>query len=154
VTREEQAGRAREVMKGEQFGVFAFGSGDDQPPYTSVMFFAETPDLEVIFCTSGGAKLEYAREGAGACVQVDTRGVGLEQMARFARVTLQGHLHLAQGSEAERLQRAYVAKLPHAEVFLKQPDVLTFLLRPTRLRFARGFGERFELEFRPPPSAG
>ena len=139
-------------MRGEPFAVFAFGSCDASPPYTSVMFFAETPELEVIFCTGGGTKLEYAHDGSGACVQIDTRGVGLENMARFARITLQGALHLAEAAEATALQRIYVEKLPNAEVFLKQPRVKTFLGRPARLRFARGLGESFELRF-PFPSA-
>jgi nitroimidazol reductase NimA-like FMN-containing flavoprotein (pyridoxamine 5'-phosphate oxidase superfamily) len=145
--RDEQVEVVRKVLQSEQFCVFAFGSGGPEPPYTSVMFFAETPSLELVFCTGGGVKLEYAGEGSGACAQVDTRAVGLEHMADFARITVQGYLHLAEGDEAERLQAGYVEKLPHAQVFLGRPGVKTFLLRPSRLRFARGFGESFELAF-------
>jgi hypothetical protein len=113
------------------------------------MFFAETPDLRVIFGTSeGSGKTVYARDGNGVCVQVDTRGVGVENMSAFARITLQGRLRLArEAEEIAALHSVYVEKLPFAKVFLDRPGVLTFVVEPLRLVFARGFAESFDLDF-------
>ncbi|MFQ5697610.1 MAG: hypothetical protein ACE5IL_04910 [Myxococcota bacterium] len=137
----------REVLSEQSFGVFAFSGEGDDPPYTSVMFFAETPGLEIVFCTGGSGKLQLAREGSGACVQIDNREIGLDRFTEFTRVTVQGKLHRATGEEQAQLLGLYVEKLPQAETFLKQPGLATLLLRPQRLVFSRGFAERFELEF-------
>jgi general stress protein 26 len=150
MTREEQLATVREVLQGESFAVFAFAGEPSAPPSSAVMFFAETPDLRVIFGTSeGSAQTAYARDGNGVCVQIDTRGVGVDHMSAFARISLQGRLRLARGpDEIAALQSVYLDKLPFAKVFLDRPGVLTFAVEPQRLVFARGFGERFDLEFR------
>lgn len=147
MTRQEQLDCAREILGEQSFGVFAFSGRGDDPPYTSVMFFAATPGLEIVFCTGGSGKLELASEGAGACVQIDNREIGLERFSEFTRVTVQGRLHRATGEEEQRLLGLYVEKLPQAEAFLRQPGLATLLLRPLRLIFSRGFAERFEIEF-------
>jgi nitroimidazol reductase NimA-like FMN-containing flavoprotein (pyridoxamine 5'-phosphate oxidase superfamily) len=141
----------REVLRGESFAVFAFAGPPGEPPYTSVMFFAETDDLDVVFATGAGSqKTSYARDGGGACAQFDTRGVGLDNFEKFARVTLQGRLEQLRTPEATAEAHAlYVAKLPFAAKFLR-PGVLTYRLHPTRAVCARGFRERFELEFPAP----
>jgi nitroimidazol reductase NimA-like FMN-containing flavoprotein (pyridoxamine 5'-phosphate oxidase superfamily) len=151
MTREEQLAAVREVLRGESFGVFAFAGAAGEPPYTSVMFFAETDDLRIVFATSPGSlKTTYARDGNGACAQFDTRGVGLDNFAKFARVTLQGRLEAVLSPEAAAEAHAlYVKKLPFAKAFLR-PGVLTYRLHPSRVICARGFQERFELEFSAP----
>ncbi len=151
MTREEQLATVREVLRGESFGVFAFAGAAHEPPYTSVMFFAETDELEIVFATSAGSlKTSYARNGNGACAQFDTRGVGLDNFAQFARVTLQGRLEQLVTPEATAEAHAlYVKKLPFAKAFLR-PGVLTYRLHPAHLVFARGFRERIELEFPAP----
>jgi hypothetical protein len=152
VTREERIEVVRDVLSGESFAVFAFAGADREPPYTSVMYFAETPALEVVFTTSPGThKAVYTGAGNGVCVQVDTRGVGLENMSRFARVTLQGRLErVGDPGEVADLHALYGAKLPNARVFLTNPKLLTFRVSPLQVVFARGFGEHFELEFSEP----
>ena len=135
------------VMASESFAVFAFAGEAGEPPYSSVMFFAETPDLEVIFGTSPGAmKGRYLEPDNGCVVQVDTRGVGLENVSQFARITLQGRLELLDGEPREAALATYAAKLPHAKVFLARPGVQIWRVRPLYLVFSRGFGERFELD--------
>ena len=151
MTREEALAAVSEVLRGESFAVFAFAGGTGEPPYTSVMFFAETDDLEIVFATSAGSlKASYARDGNGACAQFDTRGVGLDNIAKFARVTLQGRLEQLVTPEATAEAHAlYVKKLPFAKAFLR-PGILTYRLHPARVVCARGFQERFELEFPAP----
>jgi nitroimidazol reductase NimA-like FMN-containing flavoprotein (pyridoxamine 5'-phosphate oxidase superfamily) len=149
MSREEQLATALEVLGGENFAAFAFAGEGNAPPYTSVMFFAATPDLRVVFGTSeGSGKTAYARDGNGVCVQVDTRGVGVENMSAFARITLQGRLHLArEADEIAALHSVYFEKLPFAKPLMDRPGVLTFVVEPSRLVFARGFAERFDLDF-------
>jgi nitroimidazol reductase NimA-like FMN-containing flavoprotein (pyridoxamine 5'-phosphate oxidase superfamily) len=153
MTREEKLAAVREVLRGESFAVFAFAGAPGEPPYTSVMFFAETDDLEILFATSPGSfKVSYTRDGNGACAQFDTRGVGLENFAKFARVTLQGRIErLATPETTAEAHAIYLKKLPFAKPFLR-PGVLTFRLHPTRVVCARGFQERIELEFPAPQS--
>jgi nitroimidazol reductase NimA-like FMN-containing flavoprotein (pyridoxamine 5'-phosphate oxidase superfamily) len=148
MTREEQLAAVREVLRGESFGVFAFAGAPGEPPYTSVMFFAETDRLEIVFATSPGSiKASYASDGNGACAQFDTRSVGLDNFAQFARVTLQGRLEKLATAEATADAHAlYLKKLPFAKPFLR-PGILTYRLHPLRVVCARGFQERFELEF-------
>jgi nitroimidazol reductase NimA-like FMN-containing flavoprotein (pyridoxamine 5'-phosphate oxidase superfamily) len=154
MTREEQLAAIREVCRGESFAVFAFaGAAPGDPPYSTVMFFAETPELLFIFGTSPGAtKGPYLRAGNGACAQIDTRALGLENMSRFARVTVQGRLRLVD-EDPERAARidAYVAKLPNAQAFVSRPGVEIYVLEPSFVVYARGLFERFELAF---PAAG
>jgi hypothetical protein len=152
MTREEQLDAIRAVCRGESFAVFAFaGAGPADPPYSNVMFFAETPDLRLIFGTNpGSTKGPYLRSGNGACAQIDTRAVGLENMSRFARLTLQGRLRLVERDpERGALLDAYLTKLPHAKGFFARPGVEIYLLEPSFAVFARGFFERFELDFPP-----
>jgi nitroimidazol reductase NimA-like FMN-containing flavoprotein (pyridoxamine 5'-phosphate oxidase superfamily) len=151
MTREEQLAAVREVLRGESFAVFAFAGAPGEAPYTSVMFFAETDDLQIVFATGAGSlKATYARDGTGACAQFDTRGVGLDNFAKFARVTLQGRLEKLVTAEATAAAHAvYLKKLPFARAFLR-PGVLTYRLHPSRVVCARGFQERFELEFPAP----
>lgn len=150
MTREEQLAAIRAVCSGESFAVFAFaGAAAADPPYSNVMFFAETPDARLIFGTSPGAtKGPYLRTGNGACAQIDTRAVGLENMSQFARVTLQGRLRLVdRDPERAVLLDAYLAKLPNAKGFMARPGVEIYVLEPSFAVFARGFFERFELDF-------
>ena len=151
MTREEQLEAIGSVLRTESFAVFSFaGAGVGDPPYSAVMFFAETGPARLAFATSPGTvKGPYLRTGNGACAQVDTRAVGLENMSQFARVTIQGRLRRLD-AEPERAQvvDAYLAKLPNAKVFVSRPGVEFFLLEPSFAVCARGLLERFEIEFR------
>jgi hypothetical protein len=150
MTREEQLGAIQSICRGETFAVFAFaGERAGDPPYSAVMFFAETADLRLVFGTSpGSVKGPYLRDATGVCAQIDTRGVGLANMSQFARVTLQGRLRrVAPGPERDELLAIYLAKLPNAKVFLDRPGVEIFALEPERAVCARGFFEHFELSF-------
>ncbi len=148
--RDQQLEIVREVLRGQQFAVFAFSGGPGAPPSSAVMFCAETPDLELIFATSPGSlKGRYLKDGNGACAQLDTREVGLERMAEFARVTVQGRLRHLDGTARDDAHAVYTAKIPEAAVFLDRPGVLTCRLEPSLSVFSRGFGERYELEFPP-----
>jgi len=150
MTREEQLEAISEVLRGESFAVFSFaGAGAGDPPYSAVMFFAETSGTRLIFGTSAGSmKGKYLASGNGACAQIDTRAVGLENMSRFARVTIQGRLRrIEQEPERTRAIDAYVAKLPNARVFVARPGVDIYLLEPSHAVCARGLVERFEIDF-------
>ena len=57
-------------------------------------------------------------------------------------------------SEREVLHGTYVTKLPDAAQFLERPGVLTYVLVPEKIVFARGFKEHFELDFSPAQSSG
>jgi nitroimidazol reductase NimA-like FMN-containing flavoprotein (pyridoxamine 5'-phosphate oxidase superfamily) len=150
MTRDEQLEAILSVCRGESFAVFAFaGDGRADPPYSSVMFFAETAGARLVFATSPGAmKGRYLEPGNGICAQIDTRGVGLANMSQFARVTIQGRLHRVDDpAERAGLLALYLAKLPNAKVFVERPGVLLFALEPTFAVCARGLFERFELDF-------
>jgi nitroimidazol reductase NimA-like FMN-containing flavoprotein (pyridoxamine 5'-phosphate oxidase superfamily) len=156
VTREEQLAAILGICKGESFAVFAFaGDAAADPPYSAVMFFAETPAPapQLIFATSPGSmKGRYLRAGNGACAQIDTRAVGLANMSQFARVTVQGRLRRADdGSERAELLALYLAKLPNAKAFVERPGIDVYALEPSHIVCARGLFERFELEFPEPP---
>jgi len=157
MTREEQLEVISGVLRGESFAVFSFaGAGAGDPPYSSVMFFAETSGTRLIFGTSAGTmKGPYLRTGNGACAQIDTRAAGLENMSQFARVTVQGRLRRID-QEPERAQAidAYVAKLPNAKVFVARPGVDIYLLEPSHAVVARGLLERFEIAFPAGPAEG
>ncbi len=150
MTREEQIEAISGILRGESFAVFSFaGAEAGEPPYSSVMFFAETAPARLAFGTSPGTvKGPYLRTGNGACAQIDTRGVGLENMTQFARVTLQGRLRrLDQEPERSEAIDAYVAKLPNAKVFVVRPGVDIYMLEPSHGVCARGLLERFEIDF-------
>jgi hypothetical protein len=150
VTRDEQIAAILSVCRGESFAVFAFaGDAPNAPPYSAVMFFAETPELRLIFATSPGTmKGRHLNPGNGVCAQIDTRGVGLANMSQFARLTVQGRLsRIDAGAERERLLAVYLAKLPNAKVFVERPGIEVFALEPSLAVCARGLFERFELEF-------
>lgn len=154
MTREEQIGAISAVLRAESFAVFSFaGAGAGDPPYSSVMFFAETSGARLVFGTSPGAmKGPYLSTGNGACAQIDTRAIGLENMSQFARVTVQGRLRRVDAEpERGQLVEAYVAKLPNARVFVARPGVEIYLLEPSHAVFARGLLERFEIAFPEPP---
>jgi nitroimidazol reductase NimA-like FMN-containing flavoprotein (pyridoxamine 5'-phosphate oxidase superfamily) len=151
MTRDEQLEAIRGVLRAESFAVFAFaGPAAGDPPYSAVMFFAETERLQLAFATSPGSmKGPYLRTGNGTCAQIDTRAVGLVNMSQFARVTLQGRLRRVDAeAERERVVAAYLAKLPHAKVFLARPGIEVHLLEPSHCVFARGLLERFEIDLR------
>ena len=152
MTRDEQLEAVRGIMSAERFAVFAFAGETAEPPYSVVMFFAETHGLEVIFGTvPGPSKGPYARDRNGVSVQVDTRGVGVENMAEFSRVSVQGYLRLLEDpGEVARVQSVYTRKLPFAKVFLDRPQVRMFVVRPRRIICARGLADRFEIEFPDP----
>ena len=150
MTREQQLEAILGVCRGESFAVFAFaGAAGGDPPYSAVMFFAETPDARLLFATSPGAlKGRYLDPGNGACAQIDTRGVGLVNMSQFARVTVQGRLRKVEApAERAELLAIYFAKLPNAKAFVERPGVELFVLEPRFAVCARGLFERFELDF-------
>lgn len=150
MTREEQLEAIRTVLAGESFAVFSFaGAAAGDPPYSSVMFFAESRDARLIFGTSAGTmKGRYLRSGNGVCAQIDTRAAGLANMSQFARVTIQGRLRRID-SEPERARAldTYATKLPDAKVFVARPGVEIYLLEPSHAVCARGLLERFEMDF-------
>ena len=149
MTREEQLEAVLGICQGESFAVFAFaGDGPGDPPYSSVMFFAQTRELRLIFATNPkSTKGAHLRPGNGACAQIDTRGVGLANMSQFSRVTVQGRGRPVAPAEREPLLAVYRAKLPNAKAFLELPGIELYLLDPERAVCARGLFERFELEF-------
>lgn len=150
MTREEEIAAIRGVCAGESFAVFAFaGDAAGAPPYSAVMFFAETPELGLVFATSPGSmKGRHLHDGNGVCAQIDTRGVGLANMSQFARITVQGRLRRVDpGAERDELLAIYLAKLPNAKVFVDRPGIEVFLVEPSFAVCARGLFERFELEF-------
>jgi nitroimidazol reductase NimA-like FMN-containing flavoprotein (pyridoxamine 5'-phosphate oxidase superfamily) len=150
MTREEQIEAISAILRDESFAVFSFaGAAAGEPPYSAVMFFAETSGTRLIFGTSPGSmKGPYLRTGNGACAQIDTRGVGLENMTRFARVTVQGRLRrLDQEPERAQAIDAYVAKLPNAKVFVARPGIDVYVLEPSHAVCARGLLDRFEIDF-------
>ncbi len=148
MTREEQLDAVRAVLREQQFAVFAFAGGEHAPPYSAVMFCAETPELDLVFATSPGSrKARYLHDGNGASAQLDTRAAGLANPEEFERVSVQGHLRQVEGEERESLHALYKQKIPAAAVFLDRPGVLTFRLCPSRIVYARGFTAGFELEF-------
>ena len=150
MTREEEIAAILGVCAGESFAVFAFaGDGAGAPPYSAVMFFAETRELGLIFATSPGSmKGRYLQPGNGVCAQIDTRGVGLANMSQFARLTVQGRLRRVDaGPERDALVATYLAQLPNAMVFVDRPGIEVFLLEPAFAVCARGLFERFEVEF-------
>jgi|SRR6516164_3852478 nitroimidazol reductase NimA-like FMN-containing flavoprotein (pyridoxamine 5'-phosphate oxidase superfamily) len=149
MTREEQLEAVLGICQGESFAVFAFaGDGPGDPPYSSVMFFAQTRELRLIFATNPkSTKGAHLRPGNGACAQIDTRGVGLANMSQFSRVTVQGRVRPVAPAEREPLLAVYRAKLPNAKAFLELPGIELYLLDPERAVCARGLFERFELEF-------
>jgi hypothetical protein len=150
VTREEQIAAILGVCAGESFAVFAFaGEGAGAPPYSAVMFFAETRELGLIFATSPGTmKGRHLHMGNGVCAQIDTRGVGLANMSQFARITVQGRLRrVDESAERDTLVATYLAKLPNAKVFVDRPGIEVFLVEPSLAVCARGLFERFEVEF-------
>lgn len=154
MTREEQLGAILGICAGESFAVFAFaGDAAGDPPYSAVMFFAETRELRLVFATSPGSmKGRYLSSGNGVCAQIDTRAVGLANMSQFARLTVQGRLRrIAAGSERDELLAVYLAKLPNAKVFVDRPGIELFALEPSLAVCARGLLERFELPFPEPP---
>jgi nitroimidazol reductase NimA-like FMN-containing flavoprotein (pyridoxamine 5'-phosphate oxidase superfamily) len=152
VTREEQLAAILRICAGESFAVFAFaGEAAGDPPYSAVMFFAETREARLVFATSPGSmKGRYLRDANGVCAQIDTRAVGLANMSQFARVTVQGKLRRAEGAARDELLAAYLAKLPNAKVFVERPGIEVFALEPSHAVCARGLLERFELEFPEP----
>jgi nitroimidazol reductase NimA-like FMN-containing flavoprotein (pyridoxamine 5'-phosphate oxidase superfamily) len=157
MTREEQIEAISAVLRAESFAVFSFAGGAAaDPPYSAVMFFAETPGMRLMFGTTAGAmKGPYLSTGNGACAQIDTRAAGLENMSQFARVTVQGRLRrVDQEPERTQLVEAYVSKLPNAKVFVARPGVQIYLLEPSYAVCARGLFERFEIAFSagPPPA--
>jgi len=138
MTREEQLDAVRAVLREQEHA----------PPYSAVMFCAETPDLDLVFATGAESrKARYLRDGNGASAQLDTRAAGLANPEDFARVSVQGHLRQVEGGERDRLHALYEQKIPAAAVFLDRPGVLTFRLCPSRIVYARGFRAGFELEF-------
>ena len=150
MVREEQLEAIGAVLRGESFAVFSFaGAAAGEPPYSSVMFFAEMSGMRLVFGTSPGAmKGPYLKTGNGACAQIDTRAAGLENMSQFARVTIQGRLRrVDQEPERTELIEAYLAKLPNAKVFVARPGVEIYLLEPCYAVCARGLLERFEIDF-------
>jgi nitroimidazol reductase NimA-like FMN-containing flavoprotein (pyridoxamine 5'-phosphate oxidase superfamily) len=150
MTREEQIEAISAVLRGESFAVFSFaGAAAGDPPYSSVMFFAQTSGMRLMFGTSPGSmKGPYLKTGNGACAQIDTRASGLENMSEFARVTVQGRLRRVDADpERGQLIEEYVAKLPNAKVFVVRPGVEIHLLEPSYIVFARGLFERFEVAF-------
>jgi len=149
MTRDEQIEAVRAVLRGEQFAVFAFAGAPGAAPYSAVMFCAETLDLELIFATSPGAlKGQYLSSGNGACALLDTRGVGLANMAEFARVAVQGQIErVTDPDRLADLHEVYREKIPPAGAFLDREGVQTFRLIPSLIVYSRGFGERFEISF-------
>ena len=55
-------------------------------------------------------------------------------------------------ADTDELLGVYFAKLPQAKAFFQRPGVETWVIAPTHLVFAKGLGERFELDF-PEPAA-
>ncbi|MFI5316059.1 MAG: hypothetical protein ACHQ6T_10165, partial [Myxococcota bacterium] len=141
MTRDEQLEAILGVCRGESFAVFAFAAARAaDPPYSAVMFFAETPELGLVFATSPGSmKGRYLSAGNGVCAQIDTRGVGLANMSQFARITVQGRLQrVAAGARRDELLAIYLAKLPNAKVFVDRPGIEVYLVEPSLAVCARG----------------
>jgi len=93
-------------------------------PYSNLVAFAATPDLENIFFATTRATRKFANLMADPRVAllIDNRSNQETDFAEAAAVTVLGVAREVQGSEREQGLQVYLAKHPYLEEFVTAPS--------------------------------
>ncbi len=135
----------REMLKGQLLGVL--GTHHDGEPYTSLVGFAATPDLEQLLFATGRATRKHANLAADsrASMLVDNRSNRPADFTEASAATAVGVVEEVSESERVEFDRIFLAKLPHLESFVHSPSCVRLRLRVSTYMVVTHFQHVIEL---------
>ena len=125
----------RGLLQSQQFGVLATSASGQ--PYTSLVAFAATTDLNALYFATTRATRKYANLSAEPRVSflIDSRSNSATDVRDAVATTVTGRCTETSGEEHDTALALYLAKHPHLEEFVVAPtcallrfDVETYYL--------------------------
>ncbi len=135
----------REMLESQLLGVL--GTHHDGEPYTSLVGFAATPDLEQLLFATGRATRKHANLAADsrASMLVDNRSNRPADFTEASAATAVGVVEEVSESERVEFDRIFLAKLPHLESFVHSPSCVRLRLRVSTYMVVTHFQHVIEL---------
>jgi nitroimidazol reductase NimA-like FMN-containing flavoprotein (pyridoxamine 5'-phosphate oxidase superfamily) len=119
----------REMLEEQLLGVL--GTHHEGEPYTSLVGFAATDNLEHLLFATGRATRKHANlvDDARASMLIDTRTNRPADFTEAAAATAVGIVEEVVESEREEFDRIFLTKHPHLEDFVRSPSCVRLRLR-------------------------
>lgn len=119
----------REMLGSQLLGVL--GTHHEGEPYTSLVGFAATDNLEHLLFATGRATRKHTNLGddSRASMLIDTRTNRPADFTEAAAATAVGVVEKVAETENEEFDRIFLAKHPHLEDFVRSPSCVRLCLR-------------------------
>jgi nitroimidazol reductase NimA-like FMN-containing flavoprotein (pyridoxamine 5'-phosphate oxidase superfamily) len=120
-------------------------------PYSSLVAFAASEDLEQLFFATTRATRKYANLSSDPRVAmlIDNRSNEAADFRWAMAVTATGKAGEVEGQEREKVLRIYLAKHPHLEDFVSSPSCALLKIRVERYYVATRFQNVIEVHVEP-----
>jgi len=138
-----------EVLSGQRLAVLA--TQDARQPYTSLVAFAATPDLKFLLFATARETRKYANIKANSRVAMlmDTRSNRDADFHAAVAITATGAAVEARGAQRARLQKAFLAKHPHLDGFVRSPTCALIRVKVKHYYIVSNFQSVTHLQVKP-----
>lgn len=136
------------LLKSQSLGVLA--THDHGQPYTSLVAFTASEDLEALYFVTGRATRKYAnlRHDPRAAMMIDNRSNAPADIADATAATATGTTDIISASERAELLSIYLQKHPHLAEFAKSPSTRLIRLNVSCYYVVNRFQNVVELHMR------
>jgi nitroimidazol reductase NimA-like FMN-containing flavoprotein (pyridoxamine 5'-phosphate oxidase superfamily) len=137
-----------DLLQSQKLAVLATHKGGQ--PYTSLVAFAATRDLEQLLFSTTRSTRKYANlmEDSRVALLIDNRSNRDSDIHAAVAVTATGEADEVPGKEREALQAVYLAKHPHLKDFVSSPSCALFRVRADTYYLVRRFQHVLELHLK------
>jgi nitroimidazol reductase NimA-like FMN-containing flavoprotein (pyridoxamine 5'-phosphate oxidase superfamily) len=136
----------RDLLESQQLGVLA--TQDHGQPYSNLIAFAATADLQYLLFATTRATRKYANLMADprVAVLVDNRKNDVADFVEAAALTALGKAWELHGLERQRLLEVYLEKHPHLQEFVAAPTCAFLRIKVDKYIAVRRFQEVREIK--------
>ena len=124
------------------------GTSDHGHPYTSLIVYAELPDLAhiVFFTRRDRRKYRNLKSDSRVSLYIDSREKGARDPATIEGISITGVAwEIKKSEEFEELRMLYEKKNPHMNHFADDPDSLMFRINIETIKYVVNFDEAYEM---------
>jgi hypothetical protein len=137
----------RTLLDSQLLGVL--GTHQEGEPYTSLVGFAATDDLESLLFATGKATRKHANLVADgrASMLIDNRTNSPTDFTEASAATAVGMVETIDADQRADFDRVFLAKHPHLEAFVRSPSCVLLRLRVSVYMVVTRFQHVIELHF-------
>lgn len=139
----------RKLLQSQKLAVLA--TNNQGQPYTSLVAFAATDDLQEIYFATSRTTRKYANltDDSRVSMLIDSRSNQVSDFHQAVAATIIGQASEPEQSERDSLVRLYLNKHPHLQDFLSSPNSAMLRIRVKTFYLVSKFQKVMELHLQP-----